>query len=226
MSNSEPAITIGGVPIPDNIEGHHILLLGAPGAGKTLAVKELLRAIRARGEGAVVYDPTGALAQDLYDPARDFIISPLDVPDLQVGDLAGRFVFLTHDLSREQGAGFIARVVDAPQTGEKVWLVLDELPYNVPTATIEAALAADSGITVIVAAQFRGQLQAHGYDALWSAPRTRLVLRLGDHETAELAARDLGVEPRDLMALPALSGFLVLRMSDDFCLKTDVHLEV
>lgn len=243
MSDIEPAITIGGVPIPDDVEQHHVLLLGAPGTGKTVAVKELLCAIRRRGEGAVIYDPFSALARDLYNPERDVvinldvdvIISPLDAAvtaEIDVNDLAGRFVFLVRDPGQDPGqvcgANLIERVVahQAQTAGQKVWLVLDELPYDLPAATIEAALAEDSAITVIAAAQFRGQLAAHGYEALWATPRTRLVLCIRDPETADLTSRELGVEPGDLMALPPLSGYLILRMSNGYCLKTDVRLEM
>lgn len=65
-----------------------------------VTIKGLLYAIRWRGDGPVVYDPMGALASIFYDPARHFVINPLDArhtPDLQVDDLAGRFVFLTSD---------------------------------------------------------------------------------------------------------------------------------
>ena len=183
------ALKIGGVPLPYDLEHHHVLLVGQPGTGKTVAVQELLHAIRRRGDGAVIYDPTGALADTLYDPARDTIISPLDAPE--VTTVEGRFIFLTDDLSRSHHARLIKQVVDEAQ-GQKMWLVLDELPYDVPTATIEAALAEGSGVTVIATAQSIGQIKAHGYETLWSVPRTLLFLRMGDNETAELAAREIG----------------------------------
>lgn len=134
------ALKIGGVPLPYDLEHHHVLLVGQPGTGKTVAVQELLHAIRRRGDGAVIYDPTGALADTLYDPARDTIISPLDAPE--VTTVEGRFVFLTDDRSRGHHAHLIARVVDEAQSGKKVWLVLDELPYDLPVATITICLSA------------------------------------------------------------------------------------
>ena len=72
-------LEIGGVPLPRGVEQQHILLLGAPGSGKSVALKALLAAIRQRhSDGAVIHDPTGELVAMLYDPATDFIINPLD----------------------------------------------------------------------------------------------------------------------------------------------------
>ena len=72
-------LEIGGVPLPHSVEQQHVLLLGAPGSGKSVALKALLAAIRARhSDGAVIHDPTGELVAMLYDPAKDFIINPLD----------------------------------------------------------------------------------------------------------------------------------------------------
>lgn len=72
-------LEIGGVPLPRSVEQQHILLLGAPGSGKSVALKALLAAIRKRhSDGAVIHDPTGELVAMMYDPAKDFIINPLD----------------------------------------------------------------------------------------------------------------------------------------------------
>ena len=90
-------LAIGGVPLPRSVEQQHILLLGAPGSGKSVALKSLLHAIRARHQdGAVIHDPTGELVSMLHDPARDLIIDPLDArhapwspwTDMQPGDEA------------------------------------------------------------------------------------------------------------------------------------------
>lgn len=119
---------------------HHILLVGQPGTGKTVTIRGLLHIIRRRGDGAVIYDPTGELARVFNDPMRDLVISPLDAPE--VTTVEGRFVFLTDDRSRGHHAHLIARVVDEAQSGKKVWLVLDELPYDLPVATITICLSA------------------------------------------------------------------------------------
>ena len=72
-------LEIGGVPLPNSVEQQHVLLLGAPGSGKSVALKALLAVIRLRhSDGAVIHDPTGELVAMMYDPAKDFIINPLD----------------------------------------------------------------------------------------------------------------------------------------------------
>jgi hypothetical protein len=233
MNDNEAPITIGGVPIPADLERHHVLLTGAPATGKTVAIREMLRAIRLRGDAAVIYAPMDEL-RDLYDPARDLIVNPGDPrhqPDVPVGDLAGRFVFLTHNMGDDMSpartchARLIERVVAQTAHAIPVWLVLNEPSYKLPADTIEAALADGSGVTVIAAAQFLGQLQAYGHEALWAVPRTRLTLCIREPETAKLVASELGVEPSVIMTLPTLTGYLTLRMEGGLSLKTDVQLE-
>ncbi|AWP23154.1 hypothetical protein C4901_07290 [Acidiferrobacter sp. SPIII_3] len=90
-------LEIGGVPLPRNVEQQHVLLLGAPGSGKSVALKALLMAIRNRhSDGAVIHDPTGEMVAMLHDPSKDLIINPLDArhaprspwTDMQPGDEA------------------------------------------------------------------------------------------------------------------------------------------
>jgi len=72
------AITIGGVPIDSGDEQQHILLAGAPGTGKSVEIKKALRTIRARGQRAVVYDPSGEFTSMFYRPDVDVLLNPLD----------------------------------------------------------------------------------------------------------------------------------------------------
>ena len=92
------ALTIAGIPLPASVEQQHILLAGAPGSGKSEALKTLIAQVRARGnDGAVIHDPTGEFVSLFYDPKRgDMIINPLDArhapwdlwSDLQPGEEA------------------------------------------------------------------------------------------------------------------------------------------
>lgn len=91
------ALTIAGIPLPASVEQQHILLAGAPGSGKSEALKTLIAQVRARGsDGAVIHDPTGEMVALFYDPKRDLIINPLDArhapwdlwSDLQPGEEA------------------------------------------------------------------------------------------------------------------------------------------
>ena len=46
------------VHIPRRLEGHHIMIMGDTGAGKSSRIRELLLDIEHRGEGAIVHVPT------------------------------------------------------------------------------------------------------------------------------------------------------------------------
>ena len=97
LPTPQGALTIAGVPLPSSVEQQHILLAGAPGSGKSEALKTLIAQVRARGsDGAVIHDPTGEMVALFYDPKRDLIINPLDArhapwdlwSDLQPGEEA------------------------------------------------------------------------------------------------------------------------------------------
>ena len=74
------ALRIAGIPLPAGVEQQHILLAGAPGSGKSEALKALVATVRDRGsDGAVLHDPTGEMVALFYDRERgDMIINPLD----------------------------------------------------------------------------------------------------------------------------------------------------
>ncbi len=74
------ALRIAGIPLPAGVEQQHILLAGAPGSGKSEALKALVATVRERGsDGAVIHDPTGEMVALFYNPERgDMIINPLD----------------------------------------------------------------------------------------------------------------------------------------------------
>ncbi|MBI3530559.1 MAG: type IV secretion system DNA-binding domain-containing protein, partial [Betaproteobacteria bacterium] len=63
--------TLAGVPIFRETETDHILVCGAPGSGKGVAIKELLDQIRARGDRAILYDPSGEYVQVYYRHGKD-----------------------------------------------------------------------------------------------------------------------------------------------------------
>lgn len=65
--------------IPRRLEASHILMMGDTGAGKSSAIRQLLRQVRERGESAIVYDPAMDFVSEFYSPARgDLILNPLD----------------------------------------------------------------------------------------------------------------------------------------------------
>lgn len=75
---TEATISVGGVPVDAGDEQQHFLFCGAPGTGKSVEIKKALRTIRARGQRAVVYDPSGEFVSLFYRPGIDTILNPLD----------------------------------------------------------------------------------------------------------------------------------------------------
>ena len=71
-------IQIGGIPIDPAVEVQHFIGVGAPGTGKTVVIEGGLDVVRARGQRAVVFDPTGEFVAHFYRPDRDVILSPID----------------------------------------------------------------------------------------------------------------------------------------------------
>jgi type IV conjugative transfer system coupling protein TraD len=72
------SFAIGGVPVPSAFETEHVLLVGAPGTGKTNLIVTMLAGIRASGKRAIVYDAAGTFVEKFYRPQFDTILNPLD----------------------------------------------------------------------------------------------------------------------------------------------------
>lgn len=71
------ALRLGHVPIPRPAELFHILVAGRTGAGKTQAIQQLLRPVRARGDRGLVADPDGGyLAR--FGTESDCLLNPFD----------------------------------------------------------------------------------------------------------------------------------------------------
>jgi hypothetical protein len=87
--------------IPKRLESSHLMLMGDTGAGKSSAIRQLLRQVQERGESAIVYDPARDFVSEFYDPKRgDLILNPLDArcPYWSIGD----------EIDREETATTIA----------------------------------------------------------------------------------------------------------------------
>jgi hypothetical protein len=73
------SLHIATVPIPPQYECRHFALLGTTGSGKTTVLRQMLDAIEARGEPALVYDTSGEFIAHYYRPERgDVILNPFD----------------------------------------------------------------------------------------------------------------------------------------------------
>jgi len=65
--------------IPKRLESSHIMLMGDTGAGKSSAIRQILRQVKERGDTAIVYDPAMDFVGEFYLPERgDLILNPLD----------------------------------------------------------------------------------------------------------------------------------------------------
>jgi len=74
----KPHYSIAGIPWPDGGETRHTMLVGTTGAGKTVALLDLVDQIRSKHGKAVIYDKMGNFTRYFYDPKRDIILNPLD----------------------------------------------------------------------------------------------------------------------------------------------------
>ncbi|MHB1516424.1 MAG: type IV secretion system DNA-binding domain-containing protein [Acidiferrobacteraceae bacterium] len=71
-------ITIGGVPVPRDLENKHFLIAGSTGTGKTVALTAMVSVMRERdNDRAVIVDP-GASLMSRFWREGDTILNPLD----------------------------------------------------------------------------------------------------------------------------------------------------
>ena len=79
LRSERAGVELAQVRIPRSIECEHFLITGATGAGKSMAIRSLLRQIQARGELAIVVDPECEYLSEFYRPVRgDLILNPVD----------------------------------------------------------------------------------------------------------------------------------------------------
>ncbi|CAK1794878.1 type IV secretion system protein VirD4 [Vibrio crassostreae] len=62
----------------DGFEVKHLMIDGTTGAGKSVAIRKLLRWIRARGDKAIIYDKGCDFVSKFYEPHKDVILNPFD----------------------------------------------------------------------------------------------------------------------------------------------------
>ncbi|SYZ52416.1 TrwB protein [Xanthomonas arboricola pv. juglandis] len=74
---SDMDIDIGGVVLPYMLEAQHMLFAGTTGAGKTQAINRVLRAVRQRGQRALIADPAGGFFSR-FARSGDLLFNPFD----------------------------------------------------------------------------------------------------------------------------------------------------
>lgn len=105
-------ISIGGVPIPDDIEPNHFLFTGGTGSGKTVALAATLAATRDRPtDRSIVVDPGGEMMGRFYREG-DTILNPLDARSVSWSPFA--------EMAQAHDADRLAKsmIPDAPGAGD------------------------------------------------------------------------------------------------------------
>ena len=67
-----------GIPLPEKADTGHLIVTGAPGAGKSVNIKEVLATLRANGKKAIVFDINGEFISHFYRADKDIILNPMD----------------------------------------------------------------------------------------------------------------------------------------------------
>lgn len=70
-------VTVGGIPVPTDVEPTHILVSGSTGVGKTVVIRGLAYSGLVRGDRFIFCDPNGDLLSKFYRPG-DRILNPYD----------------------------------------------------------------------------------------------------------------------------------------------------
>ncbi|HIF9266847.1 TPA: type IV conjugative transfer system coupling protein TraD [Photobacterium damselae] len=76
--NTSPFKLDGLSLLPNNFEIRHLSFSGSTGTGKSVAIRKLLREIRARGDKAIIYDKGCTFVSRFYDEHKDYILNPFD----------------------------------------------------------------------------------------------------------------------------------------------------
>lgn len=72
-------LSIGAQKFPNRIEPLHLLITGATGTGKSVAISEMLDGIQERGDRVFLADAGGNFMKHYYNPDRgDVVLNPLD----------------------------------------------------------------------------------------------------------------------------------------------------
>lgn len=82
----------GTVPIPHPAEPYHFLIAGSTGAGKSVAITQMLDMIRKRGDVAIIVDSGGEFMSRYWREETDYVLNPFDdrcAPWSPTGDLEG-----------------------------------------------------------------------------------------------------------------------------------------
>ena len=75
---STSRMQFAGIPMPGKSDTSHLIVVGSPGSGKSVNIKETLIGIRAAGRKAIVFDINGEFISHFYRQDKDIILNPMD----------------------------------------------------------------------------------------------------------------------------------------------------
>ena len=156
-------VTLGGIAIPRECEPQNFLVVGAPGSGKTVAWLSIMDVARARGQRAIVYDPTGEFVAHYYRAGQDVILSPIDTRSALWSPWAeGRTAFDYENLA--------AALIPDGTGNEQFWT-------QAARAIFQAALASTNNLPELIELIFAAEqddllaaIQAQGLGGLTGPP--------------------------------------------------------
>lgn len=195
------ALRIAGIPLPAGVEQQHVLLAGAPGSGKSEALKALVATVRERQmDGAVIHDPTGEMVALFYNPKHDWIINPLDARHANWD--------LWSDMSPGEEANLAKAVIPSAQGDNKYFSDAAQALLEVllqQTRTIDDLVKAGLGES---AAELAERLQSAGLGGL-----------VGNAKTFGSVRGNLAPYLRSLALLPPIPDGQTPISLEEFCEK-------
>ena len=113
IRKKSPDIPIGHVYLPKESEVQHVFFIGAPGAGKTVFISQVLERVFERDQPCLIYDNKGDFISKFYRPDKDIIFNPLDQR------CVGWNVF--NEIKTEYDIDAVATSLIPPATGDSVF---------------------------------------------------------------------------------------------------------
>ena len=113
IKKGSPDIPMGGVKLPKDFEVQHVFFIGAPGAGKTVFISQVLERVFEREEPCLIYDNKGDFISKFFRPGLDVIFNPLDERCI------GWNVF--NEIKTEYDIDAVATSLIPPATGDSVF---------------------------------------------------------------------------------------------------------
>lgn len=76
LKRSQPSYKLVDVWLPADTPMRGILAVGAQGSGKSIAIKDLMEQVFAKGRKSIIYDQSGEFYRTFFRPGKDFFFNP------------------------------------------------------------------------------------------------------------------------------------------------------